>query len=188
MIISKPDILGLLDSGLLGIDPPPNLANIDQVSIDLHLGRKFTRFRKPPEHIPMIRVRPSVLQDKELWEHTVQDSYVLDPGELVLASTLERLRMPPDHMGLIEGRSIWARLGIGVHMTAPKIDPGFDGTVTLEITNQGKTPVQLVAEQDAPCQLILAKVSAELDEGELYGRPDDSFQYQTSPIPDSSVR
>lgn len=185
MIISKPDIQELLESGLLVIDPPPVPASIDQVSIDLHLGRKFTKFMAPPEHIPMIRVRRSVMEDQDLWEHMTRDTYVLNPGELVLASTLERLKMPPDHMGLIEGRSIWARLGIGVHMTAPKIDPGFDGTVTLEITNQGKTPVQLVAETDAPCQLIIARVSTELKEGDLYGGPDDAFQYQTSPIPRS---
>ena len=58
--------------------------------------------------------------------------------------------MPNNLMGLIEGRSSWARTGISVHLAAPKIDPGFDGSITLEMTNHGKVPVELTAGEDAP--------------------------------------
>ena len=59
----------------------------------------------------------------------------------MLAQTLERVVMPNDLMGLVEGRSSWARVGLSVHLTAPKIDPGFDGTITLEIANMGPATV-----------------------------------------------
>lgn len=69
-------------------------------------------------------------------------------------------------------------------MTAPKIDPGFEGTITLEISNLGKMKVELVAEEDTPAQLILLKVTADLAEEELYGADEgDLFQFQSDPIP-----
>ncbi len=80
-------------------------------------------------------------------------------------------------MGLVEGRSSWARLGIGVHLTAPKIDPGFSNTIKLEISNHGNTPVQLRAGEDSPCQLILVQLSTALRTHEVYGRgAEDIFQ------------
>lgn len=69
-------------------------------------------------------------------------------------------------------------------MTAPKIDPGFEGTITLEISNLGKMKVELVAEEDTPAQLILLKVTTDLAEEELYGADEsDLFQFQSDPIP-----
>ena len=69
-------------------------------------------------------------------------------------------------------------------MTAPKIDPGFNGTITLEISNLGNATVELVAEEDAPAQLILFKLTERLDDEDLYGaNEDDMFQFQSEPIP-----
>ena len=69
-------------------------------------------------------------------------------------------------------------------MTAPKIDPGFSGTITLEMSNMGQMTVELVAEEDAPAQLTLLKLATPLEEADLYGADeDDKFQFQSDPIP-----
>ena len=102
----------------------------------------------------------------------------------MLAQTLERVLIPSDLVGLVEGRSSWARLGITIHVTAPKIDPGFDAPITLEMANFGRVAVDLRAGIDRPAQLILLKISTPLQDSEIYGTgKQDSFQYQTDPIP-----
>ena len=75
-------------------------------------------------------------------------------------------------------------MGLSVHLTAPKIDPGFIGTITLEIANIGPKSVRLEAENDEPAQLILMKVSTPLGIGDTYGKAEgDTFQLQSDPIP-----
>ena len=94
--------------------------------------------------------------------------------------------MPDSLMGLIEGRSSYARLGVTVHVTAPKIDPGFIGHITLEMANFGNAPVELRAGIDTPAQLLFAKITTPLEKSDLYGtKPADVFQYQTETIPKS---
>jgi len=84
-------------------------------------------------------------------------------------------------VGLVEGRSSWARVGISIHVTAPKIDPGFDATITLEMFNFGKIAVELRASIDKPAQLMLLRVTTPLKEQELYGHGEhDAFQRQDS--------
>ena len=108
----------------------------------------------------------------------------MNPGQFVLAQTLERIRIPNDLAGFVDGRSSWARVGVTIHMTAPKIDPGFDAHITLEMANFGRVPVDLRAEVDQPAQLMLTRLSTPLAESELYGTGErDTFQGQTEPIP-----
>jgi dCTP deaminase len=108
----------------------------------------------------------------------------LDPGEFVLAQTLENVLIPNDLVGLVEGRSSWARMGVTIHLTAPKIDPGFHGPITLEMANFTKAPIELRAEFDKPAQLMLIRISTTLADDEVYGCEEtDIFQYQVDPIP-----
>ena len=184
MVLSKPDIIRWMEKGRLKIEPAPTSARINQVSVDLRLGCKFSVMKKQPDHVSSVRVKPSLFESSDLWEHQEVDRFVLGPREFVLAQTHETVTMPPDLVGLIEGRSSWARVGVGVHMTAPKIDPGFEGTTTLEISNVGKMKVELVAEEDTPAQLILLKLTKDLEEADLYGADEsDMFQFQSDPIP-----
>jgi deoxycytidine triphosphate deaminase len=75
-------------------------------------------------------------------------------------------------------------MGVTIHVTAPKIDPGFDAQITLEMFNFGKVPVELRAVIDKPAQLMLLRLTTPLKDQELYGKgKDDKFQGQTSPIP-----
>lgn len=184
MILSKADILQYLADGRLKIDPAVGPESVAQVSVDLRLGRKFTRFREPPAYLSAIHVDHSLWKSADLWEHTEAGEFRLMPGGFVLAQTLERVSIPHDLVGLVEGRSSWARVGISIHVTAPKIDPGFDAQITLEMFNFGKIPVDLRAEVDRPAQLMLLRVSTPLSTQELYGQgTHTTFQGQTSPIP-----
>ena len=144
------------------IDPKPSLESVGPVSVNLRLGRKFTKFRHegPAKYITSIRVHPSLFGSADLWEHMEdRDFYELEPGGFVLGQTLETVAMPNDLMALVEGRSSWARVGLSVHMTAPKIDTGFKGNVTLEIANMGTATVRLQAHEDEPAQLLLMQLS-----------------------------
>jgi dCTP deaminase len=184
LVLSKPDILRYLSGGSLRIDPSISEDRVAQVSIDFTLGRKFTTFKEPPAYLPAIHVDPSLWMSVDLWHHFEQDTFRLQPGQFVLAQTLESVLIPPDLVGFVEGRSSWARLGITIHVTAPKIDPGFNAPIALEMANFGKVPVDLRAGVDRPAQLMLLRISTPLEETELYGAGEqDTFQYQTDPIP-----
>jgi dCTP deaminase len=185
LILSKPDILRYLSTGTLRIDPLISKERIAQVSIDLSLGRKFSQFKKEtPAYISAVHVDPSLWSSLDLWDHYETDTFLLKPGHFVLAQTLECVSIPSDLVGLIEGRSSWARVGITIHVTAPKIDPGFNAPITLEMANFGNLPVNLRAGIDRPAQLMLLKISTPLQETEIYGTGEhDLFQYQTDPIP-----
>lgn len=188
MVLSRPEIERYLEEGSLVIDPKPDPSRIDQVSVDLRLGRKFTTFEKPPDYIPAVRVKASLFASRDLWRHEEQDKYILEPGGFVLGQTFERVVIPSDLVGFVEGRSSWARTGVSIHLTAPKIDPGFDGRITLEIANMGRVSVELRAEEDLPAQLMFFRVSSPLPKDKLYGTGDDDiFQYQSDPIPHKPI-
>ena len=188
-VLSRPDLIEEIRSRRLVFTPEISSGAIRQASIDLRLGRKFSIFKAPDpnSYVASIRIGQArqVFEQADLWHHVEQDRHTLRPQELVLAQTLERVTLPNDLMGFVEGRSSWARLGVSIHVTAPKIDPGFVGTITLEIVNHGPIAYELVAGEDEPCQLILMRLTSALAEHELYGAiPDeDIFANQTSPIP-----
>ena len=128
-----------------------------------------------------------MFEEADLWleeERKSGDVVKLKRGELVLAQTLEKVHLPNDLMGMVEGRSSWARLGIGVHVTAPKIDPGYNKSITLELTNHSNADYELEAGVEKACQLILLKLSKPLKKDEMYGNsPDDQFAHSEKPIP-----
>jgi deoxycytidine triphosphate deaminase len=122
--------------------------------------------------------------EADLWEWSEDEFLTLRPGKLVLAQTLEVVHLPNDLMGYVEGRSSWARFGVGVHITAPKIDPGYGQPITLELFNLSEVTYELKAEEDQPCQLIFFKVSTPLKDEESYGSlPGDFFASYSTPVP-----
>lgn len=187
MFLSRPDILEYLRSQRLKFEPLIPEDRVAQVSIDLLLGRRFTQFKEKPGYLTSVQMDPSLWDSVDIWEDSREaDTFLLKPGEFVLAQTLERVYIPSDLLGLVEGRSSYARIGITVHVTAPKIDPGFNAHITLEMANFGKLPVNLRAGIDKPAQLLLAKITTPLEESELYGtNPTDVFQHQVDVIPRS---
>jgi dCTP deaminase len=103
VILSRPDILDYLQSGKLRTHPPILPENIAQVSIDLRLGRKFTTFKNPPAFISSVHVDHSLWESVDLWHHWEQDAFRLEPGDFVLAQTLERIGIPHDWLVLWKG-------------------------------------------------------------------------------------
>jgi dCTP deaminase len=104
LVLSRPDILSYLEPGRLRFAPEISLDQVAQVSVDLRLGRKFSQLREPPGWLTAIKVDPSLWTSSDLWDHREQETFRLKPGEFVLAQTLERVGLPNDVMGLVEGR------------------------------------------------------------------------------------
>ena len=71
------------------------------------------------------------------------EAFILHPGEFVLGSTQERVALPDDLVARLEGKSSLGRLGLLIHSTAGYIDPGFDGTITLELSNVARLPISI---------------------------------------------
>lgn len=142
MILSDRDIRERLARGDLVVDPleDPDV-QVQPASIDLRLSNEFLVFRNP--HVPYIDPRGPPQDLTEPLTVPEGGALVLHPGEFVLGSTLERVRIPPDLVARVEGRSSMGRLAVVVHATAGFIDPGFEGRITLELSNLGRVAVAL---------------------------------------------
>lgn len=144
MILSDRDIEQRLARGDLGVEPLDDPAlQIQPASVDLRLAPTFVVYRLP--HVPCIDPHDvaSVEEYTERIEIPPGDAFILQPGEFALGATLERVRVPADLVARVEGRSSIGRLAVVVHATAGFIDPGFEGQITLELSNLGRCAVKL---------------------------------------------
>jgi dCTP deaminase len=139
MVLADRTIQRLLDEGRIEIDPyDPSL--LQPSSVDVRVDRLFRVFRN--NRASFIDVKKE--QDlTELVEIDESEPFILHPGEFVLGSTLERVRLPDDLVARLEGKSSLGRLGLLIHSTAGFVDPGFDGHVTLELSNVANLPITL---------------------------------------------
>jgi dCTP deaminase len=144
MILSDADILRRLEEGDLVVEPldDPDI-QIQPASVDLRLGREFLEFQHA--NIPCIHPNSENEVDEYVEETVVDegDEFILHPGDFVLGTTHERVAIPDDLIAHVEGRSSLGRLAIVVHATAGLADPGFQGHITLELSNLGTAPVAL---------------------------------------------
>ncbi|KEI45963.1 dCTP deaminase [Saccharopolyspora rectivirgula] len=140
MLLSDQDLRKELDEGRLEIDPF-EAAMIQPSSIDIRLDRFFRVF----DNTRYTHIDPSQQQDEltSLVETRDDEPFVLHPGEFVLGSTFESVRLPDDLAGRLEGKSSLGRLGLLTHSTAGFIDPGFTGHITLELSNVANLPITL---------------------------------------------
>ena len=147
MILSDGDIRHRLTDGELVVEPldDPEL-QIQPASIDLRLGREFLEFQRT--NIPCIHPNSEQEVDEYVNETYVEegDDFILHPGDFVLGTTKERVEIPPDLIAHVEGRSSLGRLAVVVHATAGLCDPGYEGQITLELSNLGTAPVALTPE------------------------------------------
>jgi dCTP deaminase len=140
MILSDRDIRAAIAHGRIVIDPfSPD--SVQPSSVDLHVGNRFRVFRN--SRYPYIDVRIEQPDLTELVEISGDDPFILHPGEFVLGSTLERVALPDDLVARLEGKSSLGRLGLLIHSTAGYVDPGWDGTLTLELSNVANLPITL---------------------------------------------
>ncbi len=149
MKLSDRDIIEHLKIGKISIDPQPDSKKIKGVSVDLRLDNKFRVFN---DHTaPYIDLSGHSSEVQKIMDTVMSDeitigeenSFFLHPGELALAVTLESVTLPDDLVAWLDGRSSLARLGLMVHVTAHRIDPGWQGQIVLEIFNSGKLPLAL---------------------------------------------
>lgn len=140
MILSDRTIRAEIAAGRIGIDPfDPKM--VQPSSVDVRLDRTFLVFRNTKR--AYIDPKQPAEDLMELIEVAEDEPMFLHPHEFVLGSTVEKVRIPDDLVARLEGRSSLGRLGIVIHSTAGYIDPGFEGHVTLEISNLANLPIAL---------------------------------------------
>jgi dCTP deaminase len=192
MILSQTDIRKEVEAGSITFTPALEEKQWGEASVDLRLGFQFTKF-KELEGITISNAdglkslgKLNLWDTKELKEKDAlgkREFFELSPGEFVLALTYESIRIPEHLIGLVEGRSTYARLGLSMHQTAPWIQPGWSGPIVLEIANHGKLVIKLTPLVDRPCQLTFFELKSKLPPDLAYGsRDSDRYQNQKHPL------
>jgi dCTP deaminase len=140
-VLSDGTILELVESGRIKIDPW-DPAMVQPASVDLRLGDTFRVFHNHRTSAIDLRSPPANLTE-EVEVSGEGQSFVIHPGEFCLGRTLEWVELPDDIVARIEGKSSLGRLGLIVHATAGFCDPGWKGTLTLELNNLTRVPIIL---------------------------------------------
>jgi dCTP deaminase len=140
VVLSDRTIRRLLGEGRIGIEPYDETL-LQPSSLDVRVDRFFRVFHNA--RYAFIDVKQPQEDLTELVEVADDQPFILHPGEFVLGSTLERLRLPDDLVARLEGKSSLGRLGLLIHSTAGFIDPGWDGHVTLELSNVANLPITI---------------------------------------------
>ncbi|MFC6275953.1 dCTP deaminase [Psittacicella hinzii] len=149
MRLSDKDIIKALDEGVFSITPRPNNNLITGATVDLTLGNTFRTFSS--SKVPYVDLGASSVDLTQQLDNLMSEEiyiaddelFFLHPGELALGCTFESVTLPSNYLAWLDGRSSLARLGLMVHVTAHRIDPGWSGRIVLEFSNQGKVPLAL---------------------------------------------
>jgi len=155
---------------------------IQPASVDLHLDKKLLVF-KPERHPAYIDVRRSLDHLNELVELDEDNAFFLNPGEFVLVSTLESITLPDDVVGRLEGKSSLGRIGLLIHSTAGYVDPGWQGHLTIELSNIAKLPITLYYKMKIG-QISFLRLTSPVDR--LYGAAELGSKYQGQTEPTAS--
>lgn len=182
MILSDRDIKIKIAQGDIVIESPENdhAVNINASSMDLRLGKYFKIY----EHSKMAMLDPMNPEGfqgmtKLITLDNPGEPFIVQPGEFVLGVTLEKIKISDDLVARVEGRSSLGRLGIIIHSTAGFVDAGFEGTITLEITNINRMPVALYPGMRV-CQLAFETMSSKADVP-YYAKATSKYQGQVLP-------
>lgn len=169
-------ILNAIEDGDISITPFDE-SLLQPASVDLQLGNDFTFYRHDSV-LDMKPIDPLVgVPEEELERLRINDGfkYRLEPGEFVLACTMQLIKLSPRILARIEGRSTIGRYGVAVHVTAGFVDPGFTGQLTLEIKNENRRPIILTAGMGI-AQLSFTRLG--LGARRPYGHKDLGSKYQ----------
>ena len=171
-VLSDGTIRRLVDEGRVVIDPW-DPAMVQPASVDLRLGGSFRVFHNHRAAAIDLRDPPTNLTEEVVIAG--DEPFVIHPGEFALGRTQEYVEIPDDIVSRIEGKSSLGRLGLIVHATAGFVDPGFKGTLTLEITNLTRVPIKLYAGLPI-AQLSFMALDAPAERP--YGSPELGSHYQ----------
>jgi dCTP deaminase len=181
VILSDRDIKKAIKDKRIVISPAPDFkTQLGSCSIDLKLGNSFRVF----EHSKNSYIDPAKKDYSNEITRTIKvkegEQFIMQPGDFVLAVTLERVKIAPDLMGRLEGRSSLGRLGIVVHSTASIFDPGWDGNPVLELGNLGRMAVALTVGMRI-CAMTFEELSSPA-ESPYASRRFAKYKFQTTPV------
>ncbi len=179
MILSDRTIREQLKAGRIVIDPLDE-SHIQPSSVDLRLDRWFRVFRN--HTMGYIDVKQNLEELTELVETDEGVPFILHPGEFVLGSTLERVALPNDIVARLEGKSSLGRLGLLIHSTAGFVDAGFDGQLTLELSNVANLPITLYPDMKIG-QISFMQMTTEADNPYGSGSLGSKYHGQRGPMP-----
>ena len=180
MVLSDRTIKEELAKGRIVIEPlDPSC--IQPASVDIHLDRKLLVFRNNRQ--PFIDVRKEMPDLTDTEEIPNDAPFILHPGEFVLGSTLESVSIPDDIVARLEGKSSLGRLGLLIHSTAGYVDPGWNGHLTLELSNVANLPITLYYGMKIG-QISFLRLTTPAEN--LYGSPVLGSKYQGQSEPTAS--
>jgi dCTP deaminase len=185
VILSDRSLREQLDAGRIVIDPLDD-SLIQPSSVDVRISHLFRVFRNHSRGV--IDVKEDTRDLTELIEMPIgddgvgDDPFMLHPGEFVLGSTFERITVPDDLVGRVEGKSSLGRLGLLIHSTAGFIDAGFDGHITLELANVASLPIRLYPGLKFGLVSFM-KMTSPADDPYGSGAKGSKYQGQSGPTP-----
>ena len=179
MVLSDTTISRFLAEGRIEIDPYDE-SLLQPSSVDVRVDRLFRVFHN--NRYPYIDVKAAQEDLTELVELADSQPFVLHPGEFVLGSTLERVRLPEDLVARLDGKSSLGRLGLLIHSTAGFIDPGWDGHVTLELSNVANLPIAIYPEMKIG-QISFLQMTTPAEHPYGSGAAGSKYQGQRGPTP-----
>jgi dCTP deaminase len=179
VVLSDRTIRRLVGEGRIGIDPFDDTL-VQPSSVDVRVDRLFRVFRN--NRYPYIDVRKPMEELTDLVEASPDEPFILHPGEFVLGSTLERVTLPDDLVARLEGKSSLGRLGLLIHSTAGFVDPGWDGHVTLELSNVATLPITIYVGMKIG-QLSFMQLTEPAEHPYGSGALGSKYRGQTGPTP-----
>ena len=180
MVLSDRSIREALESGRLIVDPLGDNA-LQPASLDIRLDRFFRVFEN--HRYPHIDPAADQSDLTRQVEPEGDEPFILHPGEFVLGSTVERVKLGNDLVARVEGKSSLGRLGLLVHATAGFVDPGFEGHLTMELSNVATLPIRLYYDMKIG-QLSFQNLTTAADRP--YGHPELKSRYQGQDRPTAS--
>lgn len=147
MRLSDKDIKKYIEDGKIIIDPLPDYEKaLGSASIDLSLGREFKMFKVMKDEknkSDIIKINDDIENYMVNISLKENESFILPPNEFALGITHERIKLPNNIIGILDGRSSLARLGLSIHATAHTIEAGWDGKIVFEFANHGSKSIEL---------------------------------------------
>ena len=182
MIFSDRSIRDAIAAGRIAIDPYEP-SHVQPSSVDLRVDRGFAVFEN--HRHPAIDPRAPQDDLTKLVEVAEDEPFMLHPGEFVLGSTLETVTLGVDVVARLEGKSSLGRLGLLIHSTAGFVDPGFSGSITLELSNVATLPIAIYPGMKIG-QISFYQMTTAADHP--YGSPElgSKYQGQSGPTPSRS--
>lgn len=182
-VLTKIEILDRISQNNLCITPILDKNDtFDSTSVNVRLGNEFIIMKKQTfPSFDIFNANTNIEEYQKKIRINFGESFTLHPGELILSSTLEYISIPNDLMAYVIGKSSWGRAGL-IIATATKVDPGFKGCITLEIINEGESPIILYPGTPI-AQLVFHSLNQSI---EAY---DGKFNFSVGPVfPDFNTK